>query len=444
MKVLKEYVIPVIITFGITVIFCVALLYATGLIPKSRIQENIKQSAEYLKGEALFPYLSEERFHTNQDNYADTILVNIVYHVDRENLFSSLMEASYYKEEGENVHISLWDAMKEPKEANIGYERYWHGAMVLLRPLFLFLELRGIRMLLGILVLFLAMLISLLLYWRKEKALALCYLIAHLFVQAWMCAFCIEYVTTFLVMNAVVLCVLLLYRKETGKLWERNMMLLMCISGTVTCFLDFLTTETLTVTVPLFIYLVFRYRDGKLEKVQKEITGLAGYCLVWGISYGTMFLSKWGLSSLVLGKNVFQSALSSVEERTLGEVSIGSSGLEPAAGTVQKLMGALGRNQGMLFPFREEMSMGAAFAAFFGICFLGFAIIYMFHGKNLCFRMIFLCLLLALVPYVRYLVLSNHSYIHYFFTYRAQLVTVLALLFCSWEFGVSNLFIKRK
>ena len=38
-----------------------------------------------------------------------------------------------------------------------------------------------------------------------------------------------------------------------------------------------------------------------------------------------------------------------------------------------------------------------------------------------------LYLTLGLIPYVRYLVLHNHSIIHSFFTYRAQAATVLAI-----------------
>ena len=39
----------------------------------------------------------------------------------------------------------------------------------------------------------------------------------------------------------------------------------------------------------------------------------------------------------------------------------------------------------------------------------------------------------ALIPYVRYLVLHNHSYIHYSFTYRAQAATVIAICFIFFE-----------
>ena len=37
-------------------------------------------------------------------------------------------------------------------------------------------------------------------------------------------------------------------------------------------------------------------------------------------------------------------------------------------------------------------------------------------------------LLIAFIPYIRYLVMSNHSYSHCWFTFRAQISSVMALL----------------
>jgi hypothetical protein len=61
------------------------------------------------------------------------------------------------------------------------------------------------------------------------------------------------------------------------------------------------------------------------------------------------------------------------------------------------------------------------------------------HTKELSFDKIGIFLLLGVLPYLRYLALSNHSYMHYFFTYRAQMVTVLAAFYLTWEYGLKNL-----
>lgn len=40
-----------------------------------------------------------------------------------------------------------------------------------------------------------------------------------------------------------------------------------------------------------------------------------------------------------------------------------------------------------------------------------------------------LFLLIALLPYVWYIIVDNHSYVHYWFTFRLQIVAVMGLLF---------------
>lgn len=206
-------------------IFCgMLLLLITGLIPRSMIEDSCRESSVYFQEHELFPYLVEGQFNTRQDNYADCILVNILYHIDGKDLSASLIKASYYNPEMETVEVSLTESMQAEQIPNVDYFRYWHGGMVLLRPLFVF-------------------------------------------------------------------------------------------------------------------------------------TGI----------------------------------------------------------------------------------QGAAALSFMGMLFLCFAIVYLFRSKNFDGRTVVLCLLVGTVPYLRYAVLENHAYLHYFFTYRAQLVTVTMLLFVTYEFGLKNL-----
>ena len=39
-----------------------------------------------------------------------------------------------------------------------------------------------------------------------------------------------------------------------------------------------------------------------------------------------------------------------------------------------------------------------------------------------------LTLCIAIVPYIRYLILSNHSFLHSFFTFRCQLPTIMCVI----------------
>lgn len=436
----KRTGIKVILAAVITALTCVLLLWATAWIGQDSIKESCQESARYFLDRDLFPYLIEGQFNTRQDNYADCILVNIMYHIEEEDRCASLIRASYYNPEMESVAVSLEESLKEKRETNVDYFRYWHGSMVLLRPLFLFTGIEGVRLILGILLVILMFAVAGFCWKLKAKSLAVVYLVGNSIVQVWMCFFCIEYITTFLVMNVISLIMIGMFAlsKEDETLRNRALML-MAISGVITCFVDFLTTETLTFTMPLFFLTVLRYQAGKLRELKKEIQYMAVCILTWGVSYAGMFLLKWLLSVLVLGKQAFFQAMAAAGERIVGTVYLGDSTITSEATLLQKLSGALFRNQGSLFPFRDEMNMGAAMWLFLGICFLAFAIVYMLRPKCLPKTVILLCLLLAAVPYLRYLALGNHSYMHYFFTYRAQLVTVCVIGYCTWQFGIGRM-----
>ncbi|MBR5578019.1 MAG: hypothetical protein IKW28_03375 [Lachnospiraceae bacterium] len=439
MKRLGKDMISFIGIFILTALCCLIVLLLTGMIPQEAIKEKSVESAEYFCNSELYPYVIKEQFNTRWDNYADNILVNIMYHVDQERLLSSLLEASYYQQEGEYIYESFLASVQEEKEPNNPYFRYWHGMQVFLRPLFLITDIEGTRIILGIFLLCLTLLTSVLLIKNKEKALGIIYLLGNVFIQSWVCFFCIEYISTFLIMNIITIFMIRLcnrYGADRTTL-NRKAALLFCISGVTTCFFDFLTTETLTVTIPLFVLLIFVWRSQQLKTLKQEVLFLTGQGIVWGISYGMMFTLKWILASIVLGKAAFGKALESAAVRMTGTVSLDNG--EESANFFQRLLGAIGRNQGCLFPLREDMRLGTVLLLFGGMIFIVFAIIYLLRGKNFSMRLILLLSLLCLVPYARYMVLANHAYIHFFFTYRAQLILVLVLLFCAWEFAGKSL-----
>lgn len=427
---------------GITAVVCMLLLFLTGLIPQKAIKASCAESAQYFMEQELFDNIVEGQFNTSRDNYADCILLNVMYHISQEELLQSLIRASYYNPEFEEVNVSFYQSLQVDKEANVDYFRYWHGSMVLLRPLFVWTGIQGARLILGMVLVVLIAIATGLLWHLRAKAAAVIYVCGNLLIQVWMCLFCIEYITTFLVANGVLIAELLLFvKKKNRESLRKKVRYLMAISGVVTCFVDFLTTETLTITIPLLFLMIVSYESGELAGVKEEVKYLTGCGIIWGISYGGMFLLKWLLSVAALGMQAFGAAMSAAGERIGGTVYLGNTNLDPEADLVERIVGLLYRNQGCLFPFREEMSMGGALWLFFGLCFLCFSIVYLLRPKQLPWNIISTCLLLGAVPYLRYLVLQNHSYLHYFFTYRAQLVTILAIGYCTWKFGLKEVIV---
>ena len=191
------------------------------------------------------------------------------------------------------------------------------------------------------------------------------------------------------------------------------------IAGMITIFLDFFTTETLTITIPLLLVLRIRNKQGKDSLV------FVLKCIVhWGLGYCYMWAAKWGIATIVLGKNGLYTIVRSMYDHVK---------LPPNTNYIQFMSDVFGRNISCLLPFDFGVVPTIIFFAVLAIT------IAIMRKKN----MIFLkkenmdiknYILLGIIPYIRYLVLPHHSWVHYFFTYRAQAATVMALIFIILEF----------
>ena len=143
--------------------------------------------------------------------------------------------------------------------------------------------------------------------------------------------------------------------------------------------------------------------------------------VLWIIAYVLMWLAKWSLSSIILKINAFEAALKQAEVRTIGNA---------AKSILEQYTGAVFRNIALLFPLNFGKTYGEVVLIFLGVVF-GVLCIWFLYRKNKVEDgwLLKLLMLIGVIPYIRYIVLSNHSYLHYFFTYRAQLVTITILFY---------------
>lgn len=438
----------VILSGIITAFICVFLLFTTAYIPQSAIQKQMKESAEYYSEHLLFDRVTPFSFLSRQDNYADCILTNIIYHIDSENILTSVLSASYYNPDGEEVNESFFDAVNNPANVsgndkvvpNVDYSRYWHGSMVLLRPLFMFFDIRMIRMILGIMILLLTVWFLYLLIREKYLFFACCYVVGLISVSAWMCGFCVEYTMPFLVMAVELPVLFLLMTKEVNnekdEYQEKILWCVLAASGIVTAFLDFLTEETLTFTVAYMLYLVMRNKRGQIQGFKKECVRMIKSGGVWGIAYTLMFFLKWIMACIFLGKDAFMDALRQAAFRMNGDATLGNvTGAETVSDS-ERIFGALWRNFACLLPFRDSMKVWTTVITLVVTVVVAFCIWYLFRTKkvndiNRLFG------ILAIIPVGRFIALNNHSYIHFFFTYRALLVTVVVLIYVLGGYMIS-------
>lgn len=401
-----------ILVFLVTAGLLTGMLVLAATIPQTAIRENARQSAEFLCEGELFGTAVAGAEGSKIDRYADSILLAIAYQYDSEAPLESVMWSAYYFTENRNENENLLEAVTSGKEPNQQYLRYWHGSNAIVRPLLTVLNIRQMYMFFGaVLAVLVVWLLGMLL---RKKALvpAAAVALGLVMTGSWFVPFSLEYTWTYLVMlTASILGVKLAY---SGK-WE-CMGILFLISGMVTNFLDFLTTETLTLLVPLLLILWVDLRVHPEKPVFDLAKNVGKGTLLWTLGYAGMWMTKWLMAAVVLGENVMPYVAGHIQQRIGGHIGMG---------LMQAVWEAVLRNVTCLFP----AGYGAAgwFAAMALVLFASY-IGYVYHKKQIRKDRVLLYLAVGLIPYIRYMVFHNHSYLHCFFTYRAQLATIVALV----------------
>lgn len=403
--------------FALTLLVLWGVLIGAAFIPDSAIHDNMLESALAYKDATPYEFAGNSLASVT-DNYADVIMLQLAYNIGRAPLTSTL-NTRYYDggDYGHSVgfYLSLLDATIEP---NVDYTRYWHGSAAIIRALHLFTSVDGIKLISFFAVLIAALAVLALLIKRRCFDIAAAFVISLIAVQIWNVRLSLEYPAAFII--AFIACALALVLEPRG---DASLYPVFIIGATAVAFFDFLTTETLTLTLPLIFTVAVRAREGRLGDTKRSLALILKSSIAWGVSYAATFVAKWTLATLVTGENKFAAAFSSAGERFVGDTA--AYGLEsPIAriffaplSNVSALLGSYER----LEPMRVVVGLSLLAVA-------AVSILYLFAKKPYNKSASALLALLGAVVFLRFALLGNHSYIHSFFTYRALLSTVLALL----------------
>lgn len=393
------------------------LMVLSATVPNSAITKNMLTSAVYFSNEKAYVFSEDGHYQDIADNLADQIWLNIGWHMGSGNPFVSVLDTRYYDGQEYGLPVGLFLSVTRGHEANTDYTRYWHGTAGAMRIFHMFTDIHGMK-LIGMICLSLLFLNTLkVLAERGHWDIGLCLMLSVVCVQIWNLRLSVEYFPCFLICFA--LCPTFVRLERKGDFYIN---LLAIISGTLTAFFDFLTTETVTILIPLILVTAIRSRECRLESPRKTVKTLLHCGLCWALAYLGTFAVKWGAVSLATGENHVLTAIDSVSQRVSGVVVEGN--LHTAPGMLM----AIGSNFTALFEGTSRTEYRQVIFKLMIIAVLAFLIYRVFRIRQKPRPGSGFVLLLGSVVLLRYSILANHSYMHSFFTYRALVSTIFSVL----------------
>ena len=404
------------VVFVLTALILIILLIGSAFIPQDAIKDNMLSSADILCEKRVFYELFAGVNASKIDRYADSILLNIAYHYDIDDPLGSVMTSGYYFTDYQNENNNLHDAVKFGYSADTQYLRYWHGTGAAVRISHLFTNIRGMYITNAVCAAVLYGILAFILIKNKLYGGAIGVGVSLIAAGIWFVPFSLEYTWMFLVAPAVSIAAVKLVLSGKKELLGA----VFIISGIVTNFLDFLTTETITLTMPLLLA-IYTAEKIKPSETREKALGTLKLCILWGIGYVGMWVLKWGLAAAVLGEDVTPYIIDHITERTVGAT---------VNNEVPDVFGTLWRNIRCLFPLGfGEAGLIAAIVIILAAAYVCFV----YRRKDAVKSNIVICAVIGVIPFLRYIVLMNHAYLHYFFTYRALAGTMLAVCLIIFE-----------
>lgn len=420
--------------FRYFLILILSVAAATGLmillycIPTTPIKENVWRSHPVYDYEGSYPQWAAEYKMTQLDNVTDGYMLLEAMCAGSGHPVPDAMNNPYTVYPDVNPDkAAVLESHNTPGASGTGwYGRYWHGYLLLLKPLLLLFEVSDLR----IMNMMLCLGLSFYLFFLIEKMLGRKALVAAMI--SWFVLnpvsiiMSFQFSTTFYVMTIASILVLKKHEWLCGK---GRYGLFFLVIGIVTNFIDFLTYPLVGMAVPMIFAVLMKERYPFRESLshlsqdrekERSVWRLAGECILesasWGIGYAGMWFGKWVAGSILTGENFILNALSEAQVQSIGQEEIFGTVVSPA-GSILKNLRVVVKWPFVLLLFL--LLLYICIGLFKGSFFLERSGL---HGSTPAL------LLLAAYPFVWFSVLQAHSISCYWFTYRNLCVTVLAVL----------------
>jgi hypothetical protein len=368
----------------------------SAFLPDRVIQRHVKEAATSLQKAGNYPSALIDGEVCRMDNFTDALILNQIYSIDRHQPVRSAMKMTRWQAEQfyDQTTSLYWRTHDGSGLQPEDYCHYWHGSSFLYRFLLMFFSINQLKLLMYITVLLLMFFFFRCYYPLAGLWNSLAFLLSWIMVYGFVMPASLQFFPMLAI--SLIACLLVVrFRKDSQALG-----VVFFVAASMSAYFDLLTVPLLSFGWPFAVWLTLP--DKKTLTIQNGLRNMVVWGLLWVAGYGLTFLAKWFMATVVLGFGVLPGAF---------EAGLYRVGAEDFT--------------------RWDALMDNARLLPYNIIFLVallFLVIGMIRSKRKFGVREILLLLTALIPYVWYLVLANHSYQHFWFTYRLQAITICAVL----------------
>lgn len=426
LKWLKMIIIAIVSTF-ISIIIALGLTIGAYKIPTDSMESHVLSSYKFFI--ETNPNITPKVIGGKLDTHTDAImLLTASYRNNDESIIKKSLLSQRYtikdKEPDEVIYTMGSKSEINEFDRNIlttmSYARYWHGYVIILKPLLLVVGYDGLRIINGF-ILFLSIILLWLQYRRLNEKLYFIPLLATLlFINPISIVFSLQF-TGVITITLIGLLVLARYREYfiNKKFF---LPIFFSVLGGVTAYIDLLTYPLITLGIPL-TYWLCSTSVNSVSKI-KILGDILLYSIIWGIGYSGLWGSKWIFATYLTDNNIIYDAYHEVIYRT--------STYATSVGENISYINVLKNN--LKYYWINFLLLIIVAASYLSLkkCKIKDVIKYSCYEKYSPF------IVIAFMPFIWYFMLQNHSYIHSWFTYRTGAITIYTLVL------VSCLIIKRR
>ena len=378
-------------------------------LPVEPIKENLKENFEVFASEMEFEYyrVIENDDATMLDLYTDALMMNtLIYESDQSHFYNAVAAHHSFNEDQtmQQTFLDLVEGKTEGKQT-YAYARYWHGYLLPLKialSAMTYLDFRILNLFLQILLLGIAVKVM---SEHGGKRLVIPLLVAFVFLMPVATAYCLQY--SFIV-YITLLSIILLFRFRERLNKGENAIYFFFLIGIITNYFDLLTYPLVTFGIPAVLLIFTMERRSLLSSI--GLLFMIG--CAWLSGYAAMWIGKWTVATFVLHQNIYLDAFQQIVLRTNDEVKNLDLTYSLVLNKNLKLL------QRLPYALLFYIPLAAKIPAL---------ISHLIQDWKVFVQKLLLTLCFVLFPLMWILILRNHSFMHYFYTYRILIIASFAI-----------------